>query len=92
VLPLSLMGLVLGVWLRQSEGRGSPHPGPTLGSLFLTKPYKCWVENHVDQLNQCHVYFAWAAKHKKPPGNPVSYKNKNLPTIIANFKYRWAPD
>ncbi|MGS6520359.1 hypothetical protein, partial [Enterobacter hormaechei] len=28
VLALSLMGLVLGVWLRQSEGRGGRAPGP----------------------------------------------------------------
>ncbi|MGS6422136.1 MFS transporter, partial [Enterobacter hormaechei] len=28
VLALSLMGLVLGVWLRQSEGRRAPHPRP----------------------------------------------------------------
>ncbi|MGS6468330.1 hypothetical protein ACVGW6_07870, partial [Enterobacter intestinihominis] len=38
VLALSLMGLVLGMWLRQSEGcRGRP-AGPTQGSVFLTNP------------------------------------------------------
>ncbi|MGS6367162.1 MFS transporter, partial [Enterobacter hormaechei] len=37
VLALSLMGLVLGMWLRQSEGCRAPDPGPTHGSLFLTK-------------------------------------------------------
>ncbi|MGS6244599.1 hypothetical protein, partial [Enterobacter hormaechei] len=39
VLALSLMGLVLGVWLRQSEGRRCPPAGPTQGSLFLNKTY-----------------------------------------------------
>ncbi|MGS6446948.1 hypothetical protein, partial [Enterobacter intestinihominis] len=38
VLALSLMGVVLGMWLRQSEGCRAPHPGPPHGSLFLTKP------------------------------------------------------
>ncbi|MGS6366389.1 MFS transporter, partial [Enterobacter hormaechei] len=37
VLALSLMGLVLGMWLRQSEGCRARAPGPTEGSLFFTK-------------------------------------------------------
>ncbi|MGS6229849.1 hypothetical protein, partial [Enterobacter intestinihominis] len=37
VLALSLMGLVLGMWLRQSEGCRARPPGTTQGSLFLTK-------------------------------------------------------
>ncbi|MGS6195716.1 MFS transporter, partial [Enterobacter hormaechei] len=45
VLALSLMGLVLGVWLRQSEGRGSRHPGNKLGSMFFTKRYKGALPN-----------------------------------------------
>ncbi|MBF9834017.1 MFS transporter [Enterobacter hormaechei] len=36
VLALSLMGLVLGVWLRQSEGRGGRAAGTTEGSVFFT--------------------------------------------------------
>ncbi|MGS6466958.1 hypothetical protein ACVGW6_00435, partial [Enterobacter intestinihominis] len=36
VLALSLMGLVLGMWLRQSEGCRAPHAGTTEGTLFLT--------------------------------------------------------
>ncbi|MGS6165665.1 hypothetical protein ACVGWI_01770, partial [Enterobacter hormaechei] len=31
VLALSLMGLVLGMWLRQSEGRRGRAPGPPPG-------------------------------------------------------------
>ena len=36
VLALSLMGLVLGVWLRQSEGRRARDAGTTEGSVFFT--------------------------------------------------------
>ncbi|MGS6245464.1 hypothetical protein, partial [Enterobacter hormaechei] len=35
VLALSLMGLVLGVWLRQSEGRRGPPPPPPHPHLFF---------------------------------------------------------
>ncbi|MGS6259729.1 hypothetical protein ACVGWW_00045, partial [Enterobacter hormaechei] len=37
VLALSLMGLVLGMWLRQSEGRPGPPRGPPHGLFFLKK-------------------------------------------------------
>ncbi|MGS6366388.1 MFS transporter, partial [Enterobacter hormaechei] len=37
VLALSLMGLVLGMWLRQSEGCRGRAAGTTEGSMFLTK-------------------------------------------------------
>ncbi|MGS6576435.1 MFS transporter, partial [Enterobacter hormaechei] len=37
VLALSLMGLVLGMWLRQSEGCGGPAPGTPERIQFLTK-------------------------------------------------------
>ncbi|MGS6171354.1 MFS transporter, partial [Enterobacter hormaechei] len=37
VLALSLMGLVLGVWLRQSEGRGGGPPGPPHRPIFFKK-------------------------------------------------------
>ncbi|MGS6423721.1 hypothetical protein, partial [Enterobacter hormaechei] len=41
VLALSLMGLVLGVWLRQSEGRGGRGARPPHRSLFFNKTNKC---------------------------------------------------
>ncbi|MGS6165560.1 hypothetical protein ACVGWI_01230, partial [Enterobacter hormaechei] len=47
VLALSLMGLVLGMWLRQSVGRGAPGPGPPQGSIFFNKTLYFWVENLV---------------------------------------------
>ncbi|MGS6201228.1 hypothetical protein, partial [Enterobacter hormaechei] len=37
VLALSLMGLVLGMWLRQSEGRGGRRPGPPPGGPVFYK-------------------------------------------------------
>ncbi|MGS6349079.1 hypothetical protein ACVGXB_15345, partial [Enterobacter intestinihominis] len=37
VLALSLMGLVLGMWLRQSEGCPSPPPRPQHRKHFLKK-------------------------------------------------------
>ncbi|MGS6361334.1 hypothetical protein ACVGXF_00245, partial [Enterobacter hormaechei] len=37
VLALSLMGLVLGMWLRQSEGCRARDPGTKQGLLFLNK-------------------------------------------------------
>ncbi|MGS6290086.1 MFS transporter, partial [Enterobacter hormaechei] len=37
VLALSLMGLVLGMWLRQSEACRAPAPAPKKGKLFLNK-------------------------------------------------------
>ncbi|MGS6315783.1 MFS transporter, partial [Enterobacter hormaechei] len=37
VLALSLMGLVLGMWLRQSEGRRWRPPGPPAGFLFFNQ-------------------------------------------------------
>ncbi|MGS6315778.1 hypothetical protein ACVGWQ_02655, partial [Enterobacter hormaechei] len=43
VLALSLMGLVLGMWLRQSEGRGGRAPGPPLGKSFFKKTDKIVV-------------------------------------------------
>ncbi|MGS6239725.1 hypothetical protein, partial [Enterobacter hormaechei] len=54
VLALSLMGLVLGMWLRQSEGRGGRAPGPPHRSFFFKKTYKIWVENKVYQIKQTH--------------------------------------
>ncbi|MGS6225275.1 hypothetical protein ACVGV4_00275, partial [Enterobacter hormaechei] len=48
VLALSLMGLVLGMWLRQSEGRGGPPPRPPPGYRFFTKTFKFGVENLCD--------------------------------------------
>ncbi|MGS6401879.1 MFS transporter, partial [Enterobacter intestinihominis] len=38
VLALSLMGLVLGMWLRQSEGCLARPAGNTHGTVFLKKP------------------------------------------------------
>ncbi|MGS6341749.1 hypothetical protein ACVGXQ_03455, partial [Enterobacter intestinihominis] len=35
VLALSLMGLVLGMWLRQSEGCGARPPRPTHGQSLI---------------------------------------------------------
>ncbi|MGS6197241.1 hypothetical protein, partial [Enterobacter hormaechei] len=40
VLALSLMGLVLGVWLRQSEGRRGPAPAPPNRARFFKKTFK----------------------------------------------------
>ncbi|MGS6300594.1 MFS transporter, partial [Enterobacter intestinihominis] len=37
VLGLSLMGGVLGMWLRQSEGCPCPPPGPHYRTLFLNQ-------------------------------------------------------
>ncbi|MGS6295111.1 hypothetical protein ACVGWR_00455, partial [Enterobacter hormaechei] len=45
VLALSLMGLVLGGWLRQSEGRRGPPPGPPPRPNFLNKTVKFFVQN-----------------------------------------------
>ncbi|MGS6244073.1 hypothetical protein ACVGV9_23240, partial [Enterobacter hormaechei] len=43
VLALSLMGLVLGMWLRQSEGRGGRPRGPPLWIIVLKKKQKTSV-------------------------------------------------
>ncbi|MGS6200930.1 hypothetical protein, partial [Enterobacter hormaechei] len=36
---------VLGMWLRQSEGRRAPHPPPTHPTHFFTKPKKISLTN-----------------------------------------------
>ncbi|MGS6376228.1 hypothetical protein ACVGXN_00010, partial [Enterobacter hormaechei] len=61
VLALSLMGLVLGVWLRQSEGRRGRAAGTTYGSLFFTKTYNCSVPQLVTV-----SYKKKTPHHKKP--------------------------
>ncbi|MGS6259757.1 hypothetical protein ACVGWW_00320, partial [Enterobacter hormaechei] len=45
VLALSLMGLLLGMWLRQSEGRAWRAPGPyTRKTLFNKTIYFCYIK------------------------------------------------
>ncbi|MGS6225251.1 hypothetical protein ACVGV4_00080, partial [Enterobacter hormaechei] len=75
VLALSLMGLVLGMWLRQSEGRGGPARRPPHRDLVFKQTYKCGVANPVTPVKQRQRLLDMARNHTHPPRHNLFKKN-----------------